>query len=244
MREALPDLQGQGYFEILDRVYATGAPYEGRALPVDLQSEITAPVERKYIDLNYQPVLDPDGNVVGIFPQGTDVTDRVGAEEALRKSERQSRQVTDGAIDYAILSWDLDGHILRWNEGARRIFGWTEEEAVGIHWEMLFTSEDRAANKPREAMDAALRLGTAHHDRWHIRKSGERFWASGESPIRNEDGSLAGLVKVLRDQTEQYLAQQALHDAEATLRRAQEAGRVGVFSLDIETNVLTPTPEF
>lgn len=245
VREALPDLQGQGYFEILDKVYATGAPYEGRALPVDLHSEITAPVERKYIDLIYQPVQDPDGNVVGIFAQGADVTDRVAAEEALRESEWQSRQIIDGAIDYAILSLDLHGRILRWNEGARRIFGWSEEEVVGIHWEMLFTPEDRATNKPREAMDAALGLGTAHHDRWHIRKSGERFWANGEiSPIRNEDGSPAGLVKVLRDQTEQHLSQQALQDAEARLRRAQEAGKVGVFSLDIETNVLTPTPEF
>nr|WP_200952141.1 PAS domain S-box protein [Rhizobium sp. Root482] len=245
VRDALPELQGQGFFEFLDRVFATGVPYEGKALPVDMQSEHTAPIERKYIDLIYQPVLDRDGKVVGIFAQGVDVTDRVAAEEALRESERQSRQIIDGAVDYAILSLDLEGRVLRWNEGARRIFGWSEEEVVGVHWDMLFTPEDRAANKPREAMDAARALGTAHHDRWHIRKSGDWFWASGEiSLIRDDDGNPAGLVKVLRDQTEQHLAQQALQKAEASLRRAQEAGKVGVFSLDIQTNLLTPTPEF
>ncbi|KQV36214.1 PAS domain S-box protein [Rhizobium sp. Root1204] len=246
VREALPDLQSQGYFEILDEVYSTGVPYEGKALPVDLQSEVGAQVERKYIDLIYQPVLDPDGAVVGIFAQGSDVTDRVIAEQALTNSERQSRQILDGAVDYAIMALDMNGRILRWNEGARHIFGWTEQEAVGIHWEMLFTPDDRAANRPREAMEAALQLGTAHHDRWHVRKSGERFWASGEiSPIiRDEDGHPIGLVKVLRDQTSQHLAEQALEEADARLRRAQEAGKVGVFSLDIETNILTPTPEF
>jgi len=244
-RDALPDLSGQGYFELLDRVYQTGVAYEGQALAVDFQPSAQSEVERKYVDLVYQPVLDAEGAIVGIFAQGTDVTDRVTAEEALRASERQSRQILDGAIDYAILALDLEGRILRWNEGARRIFGWTEGETVAVNWDMLFTPEDRAAGKARQAMDAALRGGSAHHDRWHIRKSGERFWANGEiSVIRDEQGRPVGLVKVLRDRTEEHLAAQALKDTEAGLRRAQEAGGVGVFSLDLVTNVLSPTPEF
>lgn len=245
VRDALPDLRGQGYFERFDEVYRSGIAYEGKALAVDFQSAAESPVERKYVDLVYQPILGGDGKVVGIFAQGSDVTVRVTAEEALKASERQSRQIFDGAVDYAILALDLNGRILRWNEGARRIFGWTQDEVVGIHWEMLFTPEDRAADKAREAMDAALELGTAHHERWHIRKSGERFWANGEiSPLRDQDGEPVGLVKVLRDRTEERLAAQALKVAEARLRRAQEAGRVGVFSLDLTTNVLSPTPEF
>ncbi|RDJ03245.1 hybrid sensor histidine kinase/response regulator [Rhizobium grahamii] len=244
-RDALPDLEGQGYFELLDKVYQAGVAYEGQALAVDFQRSAESDVERKYVDLVYQPVLDADGAIGGIFAQGTDVTDRVAAEQALRASERQSRQILDGAIHYAILALDLNGRILRWNEGARRIFGWTEEETIALHWDMLFTPEDRAAGKARDAMDAALKHGSAHHDRWHIRKSGERFWANGEiSIIRDEEGRPVGLVKVLRDRTEEYLAAQALRDTEAGLRRAQEAGGVGVFSLDLITNVLSPTPEF
>ncbi|EPE96451.1 hybrid sensor histidine kinase/response regulator [Rhizobium grahamii] len=244
-RDALPDLEGQGYFELLDKVYQAGVAYEGQALAVDFQRSAASDVERKYVDLVYQPVLDADGAIGGIFAQGTDVTDRVAAEQALRASERQSRQILDGAIHYAILALDLNGRILRWNEGARRIFGWTEEETIALHWDMLFTPEDRAAGKARDAMDAALKHGSAHHDRWHIRKSGERFWANGEiSVIRDEEGRPVGLVKVLRDRTEEYLAAQALRDTEAGLRRAQEAGGVGVFSLDLITNVLSPTPEF
>jgi PAS domain S-box-containing protein len=245
VRDALPELHGQGYYELLDQVYTSGVAYEGRALPVDLQVSSDDPVERKYVDLVYQPVTEPDGSIVGVFVQGSDVTDRVAAEEGLRAAERQSRQIMDGAIDYAILALDLDGIILRWNEGARRIFGWTEDEVAGKHWQLLFTPEDRAADKASEAMAAALRQGNAHHDRWHLRKSGERFWANGEiRPIRDEDGTPVGLVKVLRDRTEEHLTAQALSEAEARLRRAQEAGGVGVFSLDLETNILNATPEF
>lgn len=245
VRDALPDLRGQGFFELLDEVYRTGKAFEGKALAVDFQLSPAAPVERKYVDLVYQPVADAEGRVVGIFAQGTDVSDRVSAEEALRASELQSRQILDGAVDYAILALDLEGRILRWNEGARRIFGWDEAEMTGLHWEMLFTPEDRASDKAREAMEAALQGGKAHHERWHVRKSGQRFWADGEiSLIVGEDGRPAGLVKVLRDKTPEHMAAEAVREAEARLRRAQEAGGVGVFSLDLQTNILSPTPEF
>lgn len=245
IRQALPDIAGQGHFELLDQVYQTGTPYTGASMPVDIQPGADRPVERKFVDLVYQPVVDPDGAIAGIFVQGTDVTNRVVAEEALAASERQSRQILDSAIDYAIIALDLDGRILRWNRGAFETFGWTEPEVQGQYWEMLFTPEDRAAGRAREAMDAAMALGAVHHERWHIRKSGERFWANGEiSPLRNAAGKPIGLVKILRDQTSQHLAQQALKEAEARLRHAQEAGGVGVFSLNLENQLVSPTPEF
>ena len=78
-----------------------------------------------------------------------------------------------------------------------------------------------------------------------MRKSGEVFWASGEiSPLRDSDGKPVGFVKVLRDQTADHLAVEALTTAEARLRRAQEAGGVGIFSVDLNTEILRPTPEF
>lgn len=244
-RQAYPDLEGQGFFELLDQVYATGTPYVASAVPITFQVHVDSPPEKRAIDLIYQPVRDPDGEIVGVFAQGSDVTDRVEAEQALLASEQQSRQIIDSAIDYAIIALDLDGRILRWNDGARRTFGWTEDEVGGLYWEMLFTLEDRAADKPKEAMDAALEFGEAHHDRWHLRKSGEKFWANGEiRPLRDGAGNAIGLVKVLRDRTVEYLAGEALKEAEARLRRAQQAGGVGVFSLNLEDDVLTPTPEF
>lgn len=242
-REAYPDLEGQGFFEMLDQVFSSGTPFIGTALPVTFEGPDGA--EEKFIDLIYQAIRDPEGNITGVFAQGHDVTDRVLAEKALRAGARQSRQIFDGAVDYVILSLDLEGRVQRWNEGAHRIFGWTEDEVLGQHWDMLFTPEDRSAGASRQAMGAALNAGTAHHDRWHLRKSGERFWASGSiSRLIDEEGQTVGFVKVLRDRTEEHLAAAALNEAEARLKRAQEAGGVGVFSLDLKTNILSPSPEF
>ncbi|NSY14815.1 PAS domain S-box protein [Agrobacterium vitis] len=251
--ERHPDLLGakvrEGWDEIADfndNVMRVGL--SGRTLRYtdqELSLNRSGTPEPVWMNLDYSPIIDENGNPCGVMAIVIETTAKVRAERALVASEEQSRQIIDSAVDYAIIALDLEGRVIRWNEGARRIFCWTQEEVAGLFWEMLFTSEDRAAGKPREAMDAALALGTTHHDRWHLRKSGEVFWASGEiSPLRDAGGTPIGLVKVLRDQTDQHRATQALADAEAGLRRAQEAGGVGVFSLDLQTDILSPSPEF
>jgi PAS domain S-box-containing protein len=165
--------------------------------------------------------------------------------QAISAAEKQSLQILDGAVDYAILQLDPAGQILRWNEGARRMFGWSKDEAEGRSWQMLFTDADAEAGEPEAAIRASLEQGTAHHNRWHVRKSGEFFWATGSiSRLEDERGEVSGFVKVLRDSTEEYVSAEALAQAEARLKRAQDAGGVGVFSLDLATNMLSPSPEF
>jgi len=91
-REALPEIVGQGFFELLDRVYATGEPFVGHALPVRLQREPDGPLEERYIDFVYQPILDVNGAVSGIFVEGSDVTARKLVEDELRAANRQKDQ--------------------------------------------------------------------------------------------------------------------------------------------------------
>ena len=82
VREALPEITGQGFFELLDGVYTTGEAYIGRELPVRLQRQPDAPLEERFVDLIYAPIRGPDGAASGIFVEGYDVTDRVhGAEQ-------------------------------------------------------------------------------------------------------------------------------------------------------------------
>ncbi|MDI6623537.1 MAG: HWE histidine kinase domain-containing protein [Brevundimonas sp.] len=87
--EALPEVQGQGYFEFLASVYATGEPYEGRASRVQLQRTPDAPLESRFLDFIYQPIRDASGAVAGIFVQGHDVT------ETVRSTERQKLMIDE-----------------------------------------------------------------------------------------------------------------------------------------------------
>ena len=91
-REALPEVAGQGFFELLDQVYASGKPFVGHDLPVRIQREPNAPLEVRYIDFVYQPFRDHKGEVAGIFVEGSDVTARKHVEDELRAANSQKDQ--------------------------------------------------------------------------------------------------------------------------------------------------------
>jgi signal transduction histidine kinase/DNA-binding response OmpR family regulator len=89
VRAVLPELAGQGFFELLDEVYRTGKPFIGRAVPLDLQLEADGPLERRYLDFIYQPVLDPTSEVIGIFVQGSDVTEQKTTQDELARHQTE-----------------------------------------------------------------------------------------------------------------------------------------------------------
>ncbi len=148
-------------------------------------------------------------------------------------------------MEFAIVATDRHGRITEWNPGAERILGWTAGEMLGQTAEAFFTPEDRANGRIDHEMTVSLRLGRGIDERWHLRKDGSRFWASGEMmPLKGETGEHVGFVKVLRDRTEQHLTGVRLHELETQLMKAQEAGGVGLCTLDIDTARLVTTPKF
>lgn len=84
VRQALPEVEGQGFFELLDRVYATGEPFTGQGMALRIQRSGEGPPEQRHLDLLYQPILEADGTVSGIFIEGQDVTERVLAQAAMK----------------------------------------------------------------------------------------------------------------------------------------------------------------
>ena len=91
-RDALPEVQGQGFFELLDHVYQTGQPFVGHAVPLRVQRDPNAPLDERFIDFVYQPIHDQHGKVSGIFVEGSDVTARKRIEDELRAANRQKDQ--------------------------------------------------------------------------------------------------------------------------------------------------------
>jgi two-component sensor histidine kinase len=81
IRDALPELRGQGFYEFLDDVYATGEPFEGKESLVQLQHTPNGPTTSVYLNFIYQPIRDVDGHIAGIFVQGHEVTDTVRAAQ-------------------------------------------------------------------------------------------------------------------------------------------------------------------
>ncbi len=81
VREALPEVAGQGFVEVLDQVFTTGEPYIGRREPVVLEGSNDPSQMRRVLNFIFQPIFDPDEKVTGIIVQGSDVTEEVEYEE-------------------------------------------------------------------------------------------------------------------------------------------------------------------
>ena len=128
------------------------------------------------------------------------------------------------AVDFAIIATDSNGRVTDWNTGAEHILGWFAEAIRGETIGQIFTPEDRAEGRSCLEMRRALETGCANDERWHVRRDGSRFWASGEMmPLRAKDGAHFGFLKILRDRT---VEREAAIQAEATAadpRAAAEA---------------------
>lgn len=87
--QALPEVAGQGFEELLTGVFETGQPFVGRSLKIMIQREPGGPLTENYIDLLYQPIFDANGAVTGIFAQGHDVTETQRAYRELAEKVEQ-----------------------------------------------------------------------------------------------------------------------------------------------------------
>ncbi len=171
-------------------------------------------------------VVHPDGSARWLRDQGdvfgdaasgarhmagacVDVTDQKEAEARVRSSEERLRQILASATDFAIFTLDAARRVTGWSPGAAAVFGYTEGEMIGRSADEVFTPEDRAAGEPEKEAELARREGRAADERWHVRKGGQRFYASGVmTPL------VGGFVKVLRDLTDRKRMEDELREAD------------------------------
>ena len=118
VREALQEIAGQPFFDLLDGVYTTGEPFIGRGVEIWLEHTPGASSERRVLNFIYQPIRDNAGAVVGIFVEGTDVTDMHAATEELREREQRLHLIVEAATDYAIMTTDGERIVTGGSAGA------------------------------------------------------------------------------------------------------------------------------
>jgi PAS domain S-box-containing protein len=133
--------------------------------------------------------------------------------------------------DYAIFLMDLDGHITSWNPGAQQLKGYTEAEAVGQHFRLLFTPEEVARRQPEREIAYTKEHGIFQDEVVRMRKDGSRFDAQVTlSLIRAEDGTPRGFVKVTRDISERKALQRELAQ-----RKVFQEELLGIVSHDLRS---------
>src|SRR5262245_29698729 len=141
-----------------------------------------------------------------------------------RESEEFYRNLIAQVKDYAIFTTDPRGIVTTWNEGCKNVLGYDRDEFIGQHIALIFPPEAVDSGAFDKEMEIAAKKGSASDDRWLMRKSGERFWASGiTTGVRNEAGNLVGFTKVLRDLTERKQYEERLHESQLFFRMLAES---------------------
>jgi PAS domain S-box-containing protein len=163
------------------------------------------------VSVNAAPIVGHDGEIVGGVLAFEDITRRVQAETDLRTSEERLRLMSESFTDYAIFMTDIEGTVFSWNTGAEKIFGYSQKEIIGQSSDIVFTPEDREENIPAKERKTAREQGRASDERWHMRKDGSRFFASGVMAPLFDQSRLIGYAKIARDLTEAKKIEDELH---------------------------------
>ena len=154
------------------------------------------------------PVLGPDGALQAIIGISTDITERRRAEQAVRHLSAIVESSNDAIIGLA-----LDGTIISWNSGAKRLLGYAAAEVIGQHIRILADSqamdEEFMSNVRRVAQGE--RVQSLETVRRHMDGSLVDVSLS-LSTVYDDVGSMSGFSAIIRDDSarkEAALKQQA-----------------------------------
>ncbi|HEY0020625.1 MAG TPA: PAS domain-containing protein [Longimicrobium sp.] len=215
LREGFPDLEGQPFFALMDRVYASGEPFVGTEMPVQLDRRGTGEMEDGCFNFVYQPLTGADGQVFGIMTHAVEVTAQVRARREIEATaaERSAilRQIADGVV-----MADAEGRISFVNEAGQRILGMaglgTQVDDYSGTFRVLTPEGEPFPNDELPLVRAVKRGETVLGVEWvSVHPDGTRALVQGSAaPVLATDGQTLGAVVTMRDVTEERRLQKQL----------------------------------
>jgi PAS domain S-box-containing protein len=244
--DALPELKGQGFNELLDGVLTTGLPYIGRELPVRLGRGADGELEEAFVDFIYYPVVEPDGSRSGVVVHGSVVTEKVRAQQELQlllaESESAQVAIADSERQWRImfdamptLAWTAraDGYIDWYNARWYEYTGTKSGDMEGWGWTSVH--DPRVLPTVLEGWQASIDTGKPFEMTFPLRgKDGTfRTFLTRVSPVRDSSGKV---VRWFGTNTDVEREHHALQVAESAERRAAYLSEVSAAlsgSLDV-----------
>jgi PAS domain S-box-containing protein len=222
VREAFPELEGQGFYEWLDQVFTSGERFVAHHVSIRLQASAEVAAEERFLDFIYEPVRDETGRVTGIFCEGHDVTEAHLARAAIDASNARYTSVL-AAMGEGFVVLDDEYRVTEINAEGLRLDGRSESEILGkTHWEAFPGSVGTPVEAAyRRAMSERVPVELTH--RYQDADTGHDLWlALRIYPVPG------GVAAFYRNVSEHMRAEEALRHSEERLRTALGISTVGV----------------
>ncbi|MCB1500909.1 MAG: PAS domain-containing protein [Bauldia sp.] len=219
LAEALPEVVGQGFVELLDQVMRTGEPFIGRGVLVQLAPTPGDPPVDHFLDFIYQPYRDASGEVVGVFVQGHDITEQKKAEQDVFR-QTEILRLAQEAGGFGTFEWDLATGLLTASPAFRRLYGFDGVEEIPVRaFQERVHPDDAAklATSPGQTLEEALQYAE-----YRVRQpSGDYIWVGRQGTVLNDaQGRPSRVVGAVHDITrrKQFEAQLETLARESTHR--------------------------
>ncbi len=176
---------------------------------------------------------DSNGDVTGILGSGLDITE----DQQILVDKRQTVQYLESIIKaspLAIISVDLEGHVISWSRAAENMFGWSEKEVIGRFNPIIpKNAREEFLGILEDTSNIKTVLGKETR---RVRKDGIYIDISvSTAPLRDNDGEIIGTIGILEDISDRVLAQSELHVSQARLAEAEHIAGIGTIDVDIDT---------
>ena len=233
--DVFPELKNQKYPELLRKVYATGYYH--------IEEEAIAYIEgdngmlKFYLDFEYKPLIEPDGNITGIIITAHDITDKVEARLKIQENEERLNIIID-ASELGIWEYNVKEKKSITSKRCQEIFGIFNTLDNVPHTKMLENIHPDDLELREKAFKEAFKKGFLEYELRVVWEDGSIHWAQNKGKVfYNSENQAERIIGTTRDITEEKQFQQQLLEREEKFRLLADSMPQHIWTSDTEGNL-------
>ncbi|WP_435186268.1 PAS domain-containing protein [Halobellus sp. EA9] len=206
--------------------------------PISYREELDIGEDARFWDTSVAPVV-VDGETVRVVGIARNVTEQVERERELEATNQRLESLIE-ATPLTVMEIDTEGTVIRWNDEAETMFGWSQDEVLGEFNPMVPDEQQEEFASHRERVLNGERI-RAKEIRRETKDGGELDLLLSVAPVTGPDGETTSILAVLEDITEQKRLEarlRSLQDTAQSLSGAESSEEIGAIAVDAAAEIL------